>query len=56
MSAAPVHAENVAQAEYWSGAGGQRWIDHQEHQDQVLRPVLNLLIKTPSSSRRCAKP
>ena len=44
MSAAPVHAENVAQAEYWSGAGGQRWIDHQEHQDQVLRPVLDRLI------------
>ena len=44
MSAAPVHAENAAQAEYWSGAGGQRWIDHQEHQDQVLRPVLDRLI------------
>ena len=27
MSAAPVHDENVAQAEYWSGAGGQRWVD-----------------------------
>jgi SAM-dependent methyltransferase len=44
MSAAPVHAENAAQAEYWGGAGGQRWIDHQEHQDQVLRPVLDRLI------------
>ena len=44
MSAAPVHAENVAQAEYWSGAGRQRWIDHQEHQDQVLRPVSDRLI------------
>jgi len=44
MSAAPVHAENAAQAEYWSGAGGQRWIDNQEHQDQVLRPVSGRLI------------
>jgi SAM-dependent methyltransferase len=44
MSAAPVHADNAAQAEYWGGAGGQRWIDHQEHQDQVLRPVSDLLM------------
>lgn len=44
MSASPVHAENAAQAEYWSGAGGQRWIDNQEHQDQVLRPVSGRLI------------
>jgi SAM-dependent methyltransferase len=44
MGAAPVHADNVAQAEYWSGAAGQRWIDHQEHQDQVLRPVSDRLI------------
>src|SRR5208282_5670441 len=44
MSTAPVHADNAAQAEYWSGAGGQRWIDHQEHQDQVLRPVSDLLM------------
>ena len=43
MSSAPVHADNAAQAEYWSGAGGQRWIDRQEHQDQVLRPVSDLL-------------
>ena len=43
MSSAPVHADNAAQAEYWSGAGGQRWIDHQQHQDQVLRPVSDLL-------------
>jgi SAM-dependent methyltransferase len=45
MSAAPqVHADNAAQAEYWSGAGGQRWIDHQQHQDQVLGPVSDLLM------------
>src|SRR5271166_2073057 len=43
MSSAPIHVDNAAQAEYWSGAGGQRWIDHQEHQDQVLRPVSALL-------------
>ncbi len=43
MSSAPVHADNAAQAEYWSGTGGQRWVDRQEHQDQVLRPVSDLL-------------
>ena len=44
MSAAPVHADNSAQAEYWNSAGGQKWADHQEHQDQVLRPVSDRLI------------
>jgi SAM-dependent methyltransferase len=44
MSVAPVHADNAAQAEYWSGATGQRWTDHQEHQDQVLRPVSDRLM------------
>ena len=44
MSAAPVHAENSAQAEYWNSAAGQKWTDHQERQDQVLRPVLDRLV------------
>jgi SAM-dependent methyltransferase len=44
MSAAPVHADNSAQAEYWNSAAGQRWTDHQEHQDQVLRPISERLI------------
>ncbi len=46
MSAAPVHADNAAQAEYWTSVAGQRWTDHQEHQDQVLRPVSDRLIAT----------
>src|ERR1700722_8962488 len=44
MSAAQVHADNAAQAEYWNSAAGQRWTDHQEHQDQVLRPISERLI------------
>ena len=44
MSAAPIHADNAAQAEYWNASAGQRWTDHQEHQDQVLRPVSDRLI------------
>ena len=44
MSAAPVHADNAAQAEYWSCVAGPKWTDHQEHQDQVLRQVSAQLI------------
>jgi SAM-dependent methyltransferase len=44
MSAAPIHADNVAQAEYWNANAGQKWTEHQEHQDQVLRPVSDRLI------------
>jgi SAM-dependent methyltransferase len=44
MSDATVHADNSAQAEYWNAAGGQKWVDHQEHQDEVLRPVSDRLI------------
>jgi SAM-dependent methyltransferase len=44
MSAAPVHADNSAQAEYWNSAAGQKWTEHQEHQDHVLRPVSDRLI------------
>jgi SAM-dependent methyltransferase len=44
MSAAPIHADNSAQAEYWNAGAGQRWTDHQEHQDQVLGPVSERLI------------
>ena len=44
MPAAPVHADNAAQAEYWNSSAGRKWTDHQEHQDQVLRPVSDRLI------------
>jgi SAM-dependent methyltransferase len=44
MSAASVHADNAAQAEYWNANAGQKWTEHQEHQDQVLRPVSDRLI------------
>ena len=44
MSAAPIHADNSAQAEYWNSAAGQKWTDHQEHQDHVLGPVSERLI------------
>ncbi len=44
MSAAPLHADNAAQAEYWNCVAGQKWTDHQEHQDQVLSPVSERLL------------
>ena len=45
MSPAPIHADNSAQAEYWtSSRRAQKWTDHQEHQDQVLGPVSDRLI------------
>ena len=44
MSAAPIHADNSAQAEYWNASAGQRWTDHQEHQDQVLHPISERLM------------
>jgi SAM-dependent methyltransferase len=44
MSAAPLHADNAAQAEYWNSIAGRRWTDRQEEQDLVLRPVSDRLI------------
>jgi len=44
MSVAPIHADNAAQAEYWSSVAGPKWTEHQEHQDQVLRPVSDRLM------------
>ena len=44
MSATPLHADNSAQAEYWNCVAGQKWTDHQQHQDQVLSPVSDRLI------------
>ncbi len=44
MSAAPLHADNAAQAEYWNRSAGQKWTDHQEHLDEVLRPISDRLM------------
>ena len=44
MSAAPVHADNAAQAAYWTSAAGPKWTANQEHQDEVLRPVSDRLL------------
>ncbi len=43
MTDAPIHADNVAQADYWGGHAGRRWRDHQDHQDELLRPISDRL-------------
>jgi SAM-dependent methyltransferase len=54
MPTAPIHAENAAQADYWNANAGHKWTEHQEHQDQVLRPVSDRLIAAakPKPSER----
>lgn len=44
MSDAAIHPDNAGQAEYWNGAGGERWRDHQDRQDELLSPVSERLI------------
>lgn len=43
MTDAPIHADNAAQADYWGGHAGMRWRDHQDHQDELLRPISDRL-------------
>lgn len=40
-----VDDRNAAEAAYWNGAGGERWVSHQRMQDALLAPVLELLIE-----------
>jgi SAM-dependent methyltransferase len=44
MTDALIHPDNAPQFEYWAGLAGERWRANQDHQDQVLRPVSDLLI------------
>jgi SAM-dependent methyltransferase len=43
-AAAPMHADNAAQVEYWNRTAGRRWTDRQEEQDELLRPISDLLM------------
>ena len=36
-------APNAEQIAYWNGPGGERWLAHQERQDEVLAPVFDAL-------------
>ncbi|WP_319796540.1 class I SAM-dependent methyltransferase [Nitrobacter sp.] len=35
---------NADQIAYWNGPGGQRWVDRQQAQDEMLEPVLAILL------------
>ena len=39
MPEPPIHPDNAAQAEFWSRPVGLRWLDRQQWQDAMLRPV-----------------
>jgi len=41
MSSLPADARNADQIAHWNGPTGRRWVDHQEHQDALLRPILD---------------
>ena len=44
MSLPITDERNAAEAAYWNGAGGQRWLAHQRMQDALLAEVAELLI------------
>ncbi len=50
MSETAIHPGNTAQAEFWNGAPGRRWRDHQERHDLMLRPVSDLIL--PAAAAR----
>ena len=43
MPEPPIHPDNAAQAEFWSGPVGQRWLDRRQWQDAMLgRSMMSL--------------
>ena len=44
MDVSAGHAGNADQIVYWNGRVGRHWTDRQELQDQLLTPVLDVLI------------
>ena len=44
MPTVPVHQDNAAQADFWNGPTGLRWVDHQERQDTILAPISDRLL------------
>jgi SAM-dependent methyltransferase len=48
MTEPPIHPDNAAQAEFWNGPVGRRWLDRSEWQDVMLRPVDERLLAAAS--------
>src|SRR5271165_5234830 len=54
MAEAPIHPDNAAQAAYWNGDGGRAWVEQDERQEQLLRPISDRLLEAadPRSGER----
>ncbi len=50
MSCPFADERNAAEAAYWNGAGGMRWVARQRMQDELLASVLDLLIERAGAS------
>ena len=44
MATTSVHPSNAEQADYWNGPAGKLWVEHQERQDDLLRPISDRLM------------
>ncbi len=45
MAEAPIHPDNAAQAACWNGDGGRAWVEQDERQEQLLRPISDRLLE-----------
>jgi hypothetical protein len=50
----PVDERNAAEAAYWNGPGGQRWLNRQPAQDALLTPVSGILLERVRGARQDA--
>jgi SAM-dependent methyltransferase len=44
-----LQTQNAEQVAYWNGPGGQRWVDRQQAQDEMLEPVSAILLDRAKS-------
>lgn len=44
MATTSVHPANAKEADYWNGPAGQLWVEHQERQDELFRPISDRLM------------
>jgi SAM-dependent methyltransferase len=44
-----LQTQNAEQIAYWNGPGGQRWVDRQQAQDEMLEPVSAILLDRAKS-------
>lgn len=44
-----LQTQNAEQIAYWNGPGGQRWVDRQQAQDEMLEPISAILLDRAKS-------